>query len=187
MDNNIFGERLKKIRETRKYSRTELAEKIGVSKTSLSAYESGTKKPSYEIVANLARACQTSMDWLCGFGECQDSSINNFGEFLKLFFKISKSKVLLVRRSNYLLPHTTTTSLDFHEAFNDFARSYIGILELYKTGTLEEEFFNIWFEHEIEKYKNTDIEEEIKNYRNPSRKNQENNLEENEKISAPKK
>jgi transcriptional regulator with XRE-family HTH domain len=159
MDNNVFGERLKKIRETRKYSQTDLAGKIGVSKTSLSAYESGTKKPSYEVVANIARVCGTSMDWLCGFGESENDSLNNFGEFLKLFFKILKSNIIEVREDEH-----GRKVFALHYAFDKFEDSYFKLLELYKTGAIDEEVFNLWSNNETEKYKNTYIDKEIENW-----------------------
>lgn len=54
-DNNmIFNERLKKEREKRGWSQTDLAEKIHVSRQSVSKWETGKNYPSIEIIIELS-------------------------------------------------------------------------------------------------------------------------------------
>lgn len=50
----IFGERLKKEREKRGWSQTDLAEKIHVSRQSVSKWETGKNYPSIEVIINLS-------------------------------------------------------------------------------------------------------------------------------------
>lgn len=50
----IFSERLKKEREKRGWSQTELAEKIHVSRQSVSKWETGKNYPSIEIIISLS-------------------------------------------------------------------------------------------------------------------------------------
>lgn len=50
----IFSERLKKEREKRGWSQTELAEKIHVSRQSVSKWETGKNYPSIEIIIHLS-------------------------------------------------------------------------------------------------------------------------------------
>lgn len=50
----IFSERLKKEREKRGWSQTELAEKIHVSRQSVSKWETGKNYPSIEVIIHLS-------------------------------------------------------------------------------------------------------------------------------------
>jgi transcriptional regulator with XRE-family HTH domain len=52
--NVIFGERLKKEREKRGWSQTELAEKMHVSRQSVSKWETGKNYPSIEVIIRLS-------------------------------------------------------------------------------------------------------------------------------------
>lgn len=160
MDNDVFSSRLKQIRMDRGLSQTELAEKVGVSKTSLSTYELGSKRPSYEIVVRIAKACQTSMDWLCGLDE-NNGDIDNFGEFLRLFFKLIKSDAICFDPEN--------SEFHFSRAFSELEKAFVDIFKLYKSGTINEDLFTLWCNNEIEKNKNVSISEELHNMYNPIR------------------
>jgi len=50
----IFSERLKKERENRDWSQTDLAEKIHVSRQSVSKWETGKNYPSIEVIIDLS-------------------------------------------------------------------------------------------------------------------------------------
>jgi len=54
MTNMIFSERLKKEREKRGWSQTDLADKIHVSRQSVSKWETGKNYPSIEIIIELS-------------------------------------------------------------------------------------------------------------------------------------
>lgn len=54
MTNMIFSERLKKEREKRGWSQTELADKIHVSRQSVSKWETGKNYPSIEMIIELS-------------------------------------------------------------------------------------------------------------------------------------
>ncbi len=54
MINMIFNERLKKEREKRNWSQTDLAEKLHVSRQSVSKWETGKNYPSIEVIIDLS-------------------------------------------------------------------------------------------------------------------------------------
>lgn len=54
MYNMIFSERIKKEREKRGWSQTDLAEKIHVSRQSVSKWETGKNYPSIEVIIGLS-------------------------------------------------------------------------------------------------------------------------------------
>lgn len=59
-----FSERLKKEREKRNWSQNELAEKIHVSRQSVSKWETGKNYPSIEIIINLSDLFLITIDEL---------------------------------------------------------------------------------------------------------------------------
>ncbi|MGG2057728.1 helix-turn-helix transcriptional regulator [Lysinibacillus pakistanensis] len=60
----IFSERLKKEREKKGWSQNELAEKIHVSRQSVSKWETGKNYPSIEIIINLSDLFGITIDEL---------------------------------------------------------------------------------------------------------------------------
>lgn len=69
-DRLIFAKRLKQAREEKQMRQNVLANSIGVSAATISAYESlddsKGKTPTLEKVANIAEKLGVSIDWLCG-------------------------------------------------------------------------------------------------------------------------
>lgn len=64
MDNMVFGERLKKEREKRDWSQVDLAEKIYVSRQSISKWETGKNYPSIEVIIELSNLFDITIDEL---------------------------------------------------------------------------------------------------------------------------
>lgn len=62
----VFPERLKEIRELRKLTQTQLAEKSKIPSTSISHLEAGSRKPSFDNLRKLGVALEVSTDYLLG-------------------------------------------------------------------------------------------------------------------------
>jgi transcriptional regulator with XRE-family HTH domain len=62
----LIGARLKKIRLARGLSQAQLAEKIGVTRETITAYESGRARLLDDVILSLAKALTTSADELLG-------------------------------------------------------------------------------------------------------------------------
>lgn len=56
--------KLRSLREARKLTQLQVAERIGVSKTMISAYETASKVPSVEVLIRLSRLYRVSVDYL---------------------------------------------------------------------------------------------------------------------------
>lgn len=67
--NSEFGERIKFLRLQRGMTQANLATVLGVTKTMISAYETGTRKPSNDNLMEIALFFDVSMDWLFGHTE----------------------------------------------------------------------------------------------------------------------
>jgi transcriptional regulator with XRE-family HTH domain len=69
MNNNpteIFRERLRQAREANNLTQAELAEKSGLPSSSISHFENGPRKPSFDNLRRLAAALNVTTDYLLG-------------------------------------------------------------------------------------------------------------------------
>ena len=71
----LVGPRLRKVREQRGATLTEVAERTGISKSTLSRLENGQRKPSLELLLPLAQLYRVPLDDLVGAPEVGDPRI----------------------------------------------------------------------------------------------------------------
>ena len=69
--NKVFAERLMLTRRRNLITQEELAEIVGVSGQTISAYERNIQTPSLDIAAGIADALGVSLDWLAGREEAE--------------------------------------------------------------------------------------------------------------------
>lgn len=62
----MIGERIKELRKSKKMSQSELGKFIGVSQTTVTAWENGRAEPSSSYVTKLATFFNVSTDYLLG-------------------------------------------------------------------------------------------------------------------------
>lgn len=74
MDNNIFGKRLKQLREDADISIFRLAKELNISASAVSQYESGKRTPSDEIKILIAKFFNVSIDYLLGLSPFPNNS-----------------------------------------------------------------------------------------------------------------
>lgn len=65
----IFPKRLRKIRQERKITQTEIATKIGISANALNNYENGKRVPSADTLQKIAICLNVSADYLLGLSD----------------------------------------------------------------------------------------------------------------------
>lgn len=61
-----FGNRLKTLRLRENMTQAQLAQKLGLTKSVISAYETGLRLPSYDILIHIAKIYNVSTDYLLG-------------------------------------------------------------------------------------------------------------------------
>jgi transcriptional regulator with XRE-family HTH domain len=69
------GPRLRKVRELRGVTLTDVAERTGISKSTLSRLETGQRRPSLELLLPLAQAYRVPLDDLVGAPEVGDPRV----------------------------------------------------------------------------------------------------------------
>ncbi|WP_342577735.1 helix-turn-helix transcriptional regulator [Psychrobacillus sp. FSL K6-2843] len=94
-----FAQRLKQCREQKKSSNPNwtqkyVADKIGMARTTYTAYENGTKLPPLDIVDSLASLLEVSTDYLLGRTDIKDpNNIDTNAEF-EAWVNDPRSKIL---------------------------------------------------------------------------------------------
>lgn len=71
-----FGTRLKELRLEKKLTQQELADKLGLVKSSISAYEKSLKYPSVEVLIKMCTCFNVSSDYLLGLSD--DKAFKNY-------------------------------------------------------------------------------------------------------------
>lgn len=61
-----IGEQIKKLRTAKNITQSELAERVNVTKATISAYENETRQPSYDVLIKIAQLFHVSTDNLLG-------------------------------------------------------------------------------------------------------------------------
>ena len=96
----MLGERIAKLRKSRRLSQYELAEKLGFSRGKLANYEQGSRQPDYETLKKFSDFFEVSTDYLL-FGQEHTSKVSVAGqevlltsEELKVFDELKKYPIL---------------------------------------------------------------------------------------------
>ena len=71
---DLFSERLQAARELRKMSQSQLAIAAGLPPSSVSHFEAGARKPSFDNLKRLAVALSVTTDFLLGRSDTPDAS-----------------------------------------------------------------------------------------------------------------
>lgn len=74
-----LGNRLRTLRLQKGMTQVQLGRQIGVTKSTISAYENGERNPSYENLIILAGIFQVSTDFLLGVDHAPDTCIDLSG------------------------------------------------------------------------------------------------------------
>ena len=69
-----FKDRLKEIRELRQLTQAELSRKAGLPATSVSHFEAGSRKPSFDNLKRLSAQLAVSTDYLMGITDSPDAN-----------------------------------------------------------------------------------------------------------------
>lgn len=64
-----FGRKLRKLRKDNNLTQKQLADKLEITKATVSAYETNTKYPSIEVLIKISNIFNVSSDYLLGLSE----------------------------------------------------------------------------------------------------------------------
>lgn len=71
-----FGSILKTLRRKENYTQAQLAQRLGLTKSVISAYETGLRLPSYDILIHIAGIFNVITDYLLGLEHKQEIDLS---------------------------------------------------------------------------------------------------------------
>ncbi len=85
-----LGEKLQMLRKKLNYNQKDFAEYLGIPQPSLSAYENNKNSPTIEVLFNIAKKCNISLDWLCGLTDSTHNKleINELKDVATLLYNL---------------------------------------------------------------------------------------------------
>jgi len=75
-----FGNTLKTLRLKENMTQAQLAQKLGLTKSVISAYETGLRLPSYDILIHIAKIYNVSTDYLLGIENKQEIDLSGLSQ-----------------------------------------------------------------------------------------------------------
>ena len=75
-----FGNVLKTLRLKENMTQAQLAQKLGLTKSVISAYENGLRLPSYDILIHIAKIYNVSTDYLLGVEHKQEIDLSGLSQ-----------------------------------------------------------------------------------------------------------
>lgn len=60
----LLGNKIKELRTKSRFTQSELAERLGVTKSSIASYENDSRQPSYEVLIKISQVFNVSIDSL---------------------------------------------------------------------------------------------------------------------------
>ena len=75
-----FGSVLKTLRLKRNMTQAQLAQKLGLTKSVISAYETGLRLPSYDVLSHIAQIYNVSTDYLLGLENKQSIDLSGLSQ-----------------------------------------------------------------------------------------------------------
>lgn len=76
----MIAERIKFLREQKGYTQTELAKKLGITRSSVNAWEMGISVPSTQYIVELSTIFSVSTDYLLGVEKTSTIDLNGLSE-----------------------------------------------------------------------------------------------------------
>lgn len=75
-----FGITLKNLRTSKQLTQAQLAQRLGLTKSVISAYETGLRMPSYDILITIAKIFNVSTDFLLGLERKQEVDFSGLND-----------------------------------------------------------------------------------------------------------
>lgn len=147
---DILAQRLKTLRADMSMTQKEFSEKVGFTQATLSAYENGQKKPSLDIIMDIAKHCNVSIDWLCGLSDRMKNGNEpeTYADVIDLLYKIEKSIHFRVGKEKIIISDSV---------LQYFLEDWSKTLPLYRDGTIDEKLYKLWIDDKLREYENVRI------------------------------
>lgn len=75
-----MGKKLKTLRNEKKLTQKQVADRIGLAISAVSSYESGMRYPSYDVLVKLANIFHVSTDYLIGMTDTRNIDVTGLSD-----------------------------------------------------------------------------------------------------------
>ena len=75
-----FGNTLKTLRLQNNFTQAQLSQRLGVTKSVISAYETGLRMPSYDVLISISQIFKVTTDYLLGLEKKQELDLSGLTE-----------------------------------------------------------------------------------------------------------
>jgi len=89
-----YGERISQLREQHHLTQEELANKLSISRASLSHYEKNRRVPDYEVLDRIADIFQVTVDYLIGRTDDPHPTVNEHVKQFEDSLELADEKIL---------------------------------------------------------------------------------------------
>lgn len=152
---NIFGERLKEIRNANNMSQNELADYLDITPSSLSYYENGVRNPPITILPKLVERFNVSVNWLLGINENQTINLKTYADMIRHIIPLLESNVWYIWLND--LPFDADQQAfglgTFSNTILDFLSDYKKMSSLTAKSSVPEDLFRTWIDGRIQSLK----------------------------------
>ena len=101
-----FGNTLRTLRTQSNITQAQLAQKLGVTKSVISAYETGLRMPSYDILINISKTFKVSTDYLLNVDNKYELDLSGLStdevRAIEMLIQAIKKKSRMTAYSTYL-------------------------------------------------------------------------------------
>lgn len=155
----IFAENMKKKREDLRKTQRGLAEEVGITAATISAYEKQIKFPSLENALTICEALGCTLDEMCGV------DITHTKEDIETYSDAFRMLMLVVDKINGFLENVTFYDAGYDREYRDIGimfndnciRSFLTdwrkVRDLYFSETIDEELYIAWQEKKLREYR----------------------------------
>lgn len=160
-----FADRLKDLRLKMGMTQVKFAEFIGCTSTTLSAYENNLKRPSIDILMDIAERCTVSMDWLLGLSEVMDpgDKPRRYSDIIKMLLNIEEyiDIGIYTEWKGNTDPYNESPSYDPYllaeitfgnQLMKEFIVEWEKMKRLHDDRTIDDDVYNLWIEKTLNKY-----------------------------------
>lgn len=147
MSLTVFAQRMKQAREAKSLKQNELAKAVGVTPTTISAYEKSDdegngKKPTLENAQAIAEKLEVSLDWLCGMSDNVSTSYTDFTA--KEYFK---SLITVLMETSSVFDDTLQNGIVLQNPdILRFAKKISDLINVYRAGSIPDDLFDVCVE-----------------------------------------
>ncbi len=148
----ILSKRIKELRLSKKMTQTEFADAMGFTKTTLSAYENNSKKPSLDLLLEISKRCDVSLDWLCGLDVTNRNvfTTKDYSDVIKNLYYLLQNKIVnfdITDKDEYV---SITTN---DEIISSFILKYKHMKKLLQSNLIDQNLFDLWIQDVLNQYK----------------------------------